>query len=67
VIKVICPSCGVPFFRHGAVSSSHFYRTHEENQTCVICREHLDPQTLLPKNDGQPADWAGSQGTPLWN
>lgn len=47
--RVVCPSCGVPFTRHGAASSSHFYRTAEENDTCIVCREGLDPITLEPR------------------
>jgi hypothetical protein len=43
---VVCLTCGVPFTRHGAASSSHFYRTREENETCIVCREGLDPVTL---------------------
>ncbi len=45
-IVVVCPTCGVPFTRRGASSSSHFYRTREENETCIVCREGLDPVTL---------------------
>lgn len=45
---VVCPSCMVPFTRHGAARSSAFYRTTEENDTCILCREGLDPVTLAP-------------------
>jgi len=45
-VVVVCLSCGVPFTRHGAARSSHFYRTPEENDTCIVCREELDPDTL---------------------
>jgi hypothetical protein len=45
---VICPTCGVPFTRTGAAHSSGFYRTQEENDTCIVCREGLDPLTLEP-------------------
>jgi hypothetical protein len=50
---VVCPSCRVPFTRHGAASSSHFYRTAEENETCIVCREGLDPVTLEPLAGGK--------------
>ncbi len=50
---VVCPSCRVPFTRHGAASSSHFYRTPEENETCIVCREGLDPVTLEPLAGGR--------------
>lgn len=48
--------CGVPFTRTGAALSSHFYRTAEENDTCIVCREGLDPVTLepLPPAPGEP-------------
>jgi len=46
--RVVCPACRVPFTRHGAANSSHFYRTREENETCIVCREGLDPVTLKP-------------------
>lgn len=51
---VVCPSCRVPFTRTGAPRSSGFYRTHEENDTCIVCREGLDPITLerLPRQEG---------------
>ncbi len=52
-LGVVCPSCAVPFIRHGGVSSSHFYRTREENQTCIVCREGLDPVTLEPLAGGK--------------
>jgi hypothetical protein len=45
---VVCPSCRVPFTRHGGSRSSCFYRTREENDTCIVCREGLDPVTLEP-------------------
>lgn len=48
MIVVVCPTCGVEFTRHGAASSSHFYRTREDNETCIVCREGLDPETLEP-------------------
>jgi hypothetical protein len=51
--RVVCPSCRVPFTRHGAASSSHFYRTREENDTCIVCREALDPVTLEPLAGGK--------------
>jgi hypothetical protein len=45
-VVVVCPSCRVPFTRHGAARSSDFYRTQTENDTCIVCREGLDPVTL---------------------
>ncbi len=45
-LVVVCPICRVPFTRHGAARSSNFYRTEAENDTCVVCREGLDPVTL---------------------
>lgn len=53
VSTVVCPSCGVPFTRSGAARSSTFYRTAEENETCIVCREGLDPTTLerLPREE----------------
>lgn len=45
--SVVCRSCGVPFTRSGS-RSSNFYRTAEENDTCIVCREGLDPVTLAP-------------------
>lgn len=49
VTEVICPRCRVPFRRLGrAPRSSDFYRTAAENDTCVICREGLDPAEWLP-------------------
>lgn len=53
-VEVVCPSCGVPFTRHGAARSSCFYRTWEENNTCIVCREGLDPVTLEPLGKGKP-------------
>ena len=46
--EVVCPRCGVPFIRHGAAESSHFYLTAEENDTCVCCKFGLDPTMLQP-------------------
>jgi hypothetical protein len=46
-VEVICPRCGVPFTRHGP-PSSHFYRTADENDVCVICREGLPAAEWLP-------------------
>jgi len=46
--EVICPTCAIPFTRHGAARSSNFYRTPEENDQCICCREGLDPVTLEP-------------------
>lgn len=47
--EVLCVTCRVPFTRRGsAAGSSNFYRTREENDRCICCREGLDPATLLP-------------------
>jgi hypothetical protein len=52
---IVCGACGVPFTRTGAARSSGFYRTHAENDTCICCREGLDPVTLEPlATRGQP-------------
>lgn len=52
-VEVICPQCGVPFIRHGrAARSSAFYRTAEENDICIVCREGLDPKEWLPVHAG---------------
>ncbi len=50
---VVCSTCGVPFTRHGGARSSCFYRTREENDTCIVCREGLDPVTLEPLDGGK--------------
>lgn len=52
-VVVVCLSCRVPFTRHGAARSSGFYRTHEENDTCIVCREGLDPTTLERQEPGE--------------
>jgi len=52
-VVVVCPLCRVPFTRHGAARSSNFYRTHEENETCIVCREGLDPVTLERRDSGE--------------
>jgi hypothetical protein len=57
---VVCPVCRVPFTRYGPTSTT-FYRTAQENETCVICREGLDPATWLPTVDASE----GVQGGPL--
>lgn len=48
-MMVICPGCRVPYERHGGARSSGFYRTPEENELCIVCREDLDPVTLQPR------------------
>jgi len=55
---VVCRECSVPFTRHGAAArSSSFYRTEAENDTCIVCREGLDPTTLEPlAARGEPMD-----------
>lgn len=47
--RVVCVTCRVPFTRSSAAArSSDFYRTREENDQCICCREGIDPDTLLP-------------------
>lgn len=55
---VVCPQCSIPFTRHGAAArSSNFYRTQAENDTCITCREGLDPTTLEPlAAQGEPME-----------
>jgi hypothetical protein len=53
--EVLCVTCGVPFTRSGPASgSSNFYRTREENDRCICCREGLDPETLAPLGGKDP-------------
>lgn len=46
-VTVVCPVCRIPFTRTGPTSTT-FYRTAQENDTCVVCREGLDPVVWLP-------------------
>lgn len=53
MIRVTCPQCGEPFWRHGAGESSHFLVPAEQADTCICCREGLDPETLQPRTTPQ--------------
>lgn len=47
--EIVCSSCGVKFTRNSrAARSSDFYNTRAQNDTCIVCREGLDPDTLEP-------------------
>lgn len=47
----MCRVCDVPFTRlaRGGARSSNFYRTAAENDTCIVCREGLNPADWLPQ------------------
>lgn len=63
-MTVICRTCGEPFTRRAGrpdARSSNFYRTKAENDTCICCREGLDPDTLQPKVQADAGAVAGKQ------